>query len=524
MKIVNLVKSELIKNYSIKKLIIISVIMLVVSIGFVEIYSKMYEKSVWSFSNFQKKIEELSNKENRTLEEDYNLMVYEVKGKIYTYLNSLEIQGNDYARDLAEEMIRLSSTNIGIKILKENYDSSTIQQICNTSSYIFESPFQGEIHHLCTAYPKPELDTLYLENEEKINDYANILKSNKYYVYMEYLLNKGLIPEEEKEIANFIILNKVENSNHYLVLNLNQYRQLGLHANQELIKEAEFKPKNYNNSFPTYQDYVRYYTYLKEEAISKRNIILYSQEHSIPHDLAFNSDDQIDDYDIYLTTKSNVNLIFHFSVIVMVLVSITSGNIIAGEHSKGTIKNIITAPVRRCKILLSKFIYLILHTYIIWLIGLLFLSLYSGMKYGFTDLFTPKLLYMNHHVVEVNYYLYLLKELFVASIPVICFLSILFFLSAITLSTSITVGITSILAILSPIYWFLCANLKCRFLIYTPFLFFDVGFIHSKLEPYTNILKQANISYGRGIIISIVVTIILYGITNIVYTKRDIKN
>ena len=169
MKIVNLVKSELIKNYSIKKLIIISVIMLVVSIGFVEIYSKMYEKSVWSFSNFQKKIEELSNKENRTLEEDYNLMVYEVKGKIYTYLNSLEIQGNDYARDLAEEMIRLSSTNIGIKILKENYDSSTIQQICNTSSYIFESPFQGEIHHLCTAYPKPELDTLYLENEEKIN-------------------------------------------------------------------------------------------------------------------------------------------------------------------------------------------------------------------------------------------------------------------------------------------------------------------------------------------------------------------
>lgn len=524
MKVINLIKSEFIKNYSIKKLIIISIIMLAVSIGFVEIHSEIYEKGTWSFNTFKKEIEELSNKTDRTLEEDYNLMIYKVKGELYTYLTSLKVESNDYRKQLVDEIIRLSSTNIGIKVLKENYNNPTIQQICNTSTYMFDSIFQGEINHLCTAYQIEELNTLYLENEEKIKDYTNILESNKYYVYIKYLLDKELIAEDEKEMANFIILNKIENSNDYLSLNLKQYRQLSFNADYEFIKEEEFKSVNYNYSIPTYEDYVRYYTYLKKEAISKRNIILYSQKNSIPHDITFNSDDQIDNYDIYLTTKSKVNLVFHFSTIVMLLVSITSGNIISGEHNKGSIKNIITAPVRRWKILLSKFIYLILHTYIIWLIGLLFLSLYSGVKYGFSDLFTSKLLYINNSVVEVNYYLYLLKDLVVASIPVICFLSILFFLSTITLNTSITVGITSVLAILSPIYWFICANLKCKFLIYTPFLFFDVGFIHGKYEPYTNILKQVDISYSRGIIISLIITMILYIITNIIYSKRDVKN
>ena len=524
MKIINLVKSEFIKNYSIKKLIIISIIMLIVSIGFVEIYNKFYEKGPWWFNTFKKEIEELENKTNRTLEEEYNLSDYKLKSKLYTYLVSVNVKGNDYKVELARELMELYSENTSIKILKDNYNDPTIRQICNTSTFMFESMFQGTINHLCNAYKIEELDVLYLENEEKIKDYSDILKSNKYYLYVEYLKEKGLISDDERLMADLIISNKVESGYHYLSLNLKQYRQLGSKVDYEFIKEEDFDASDYNYTIPTYQDYIRYYTYLKEEAINKRNIILYSQNNSIPHDLAFNNDDWIDSNDIYLNTKSSVNLAFHFSTIVMLLVSITSGNIISGEHNKGTIKSIISAPVRRWKILASKFIYLILHTYIIWVIGLFFLSLYSGIKYGFGDLITPKLLYINNNVVEVNYYLFLFKDLFVASIPVICFLGILFFLSTITLSTSITVGVTSVLAILTPIYWFLCSNLKCKFLIYTPFLFFDVGFIHGKYEPYTTVLKQIDISYGRGIIISVLVTLFLYIMTNIVYIKRDIKN
>ena len=51
-----------------------------------------------------------------------------------------------------------------------------------------------------------------------------------------------------------------------------------------------------------------------------------------------------------------------------------------------------------------------------------------------------------------------------------------------------------------------------------------MGFIHGKYEPYTTILKQIDISYGRGIIVSVLVTLFLYIVTNIVYIKRDIKN
>ena len=103
--------------------------------------------------------------------------------------------------------------------------------------------------------------------------------------------------------------------------------------------------------------------------------------------------------------------------IIALIIAITSGGVISNAHNSGTIKNIITSPVRRWKILLSKFIYLVIDMYLIWFLGLLILSLCAGMKYGFSDLLTPKILYVGNEVIEVNYYLYLIKNIFLVSIP-----------------------------------------------------------------------------------------------------------
>lgn len=526
MKIINLIKSEFTKNYSIKKLVIISFVMLMVSIGVVEIYALWNTRGSIYQDNIDSRIEELKRKENRTLEEEYNLKIYELDKKIYDYLVSLQVSLGDYQEYLGSEISDSYSQNLSIRILQENREDPSVEQACHSNQTYFDSHFAGTINHLCDAYLESELDNLYEENQRKIKEYGNLLRENKYYKYLEYELEKGLVPPWELDMTNFIIQNKVEDYYHYLSRNLIQYRQIYVDSDDlpDSLEEFTKKGSEYYNGIKNYSDYVRYDTFLRKEASRYQDIIYYSSKHSIPHDLPLY--DEIDVYREYryTTAKSSVNLIFHYSVIVMILVSITSSGIVAKEHSMGTIKNIITAPVRRWKILLSKFIYLILHTYIIWLIGLFFLSLYSGIKYGFNDLFTPKLLYSSGRVIEVNYYLYLLKELFIASIPVICFLSILFFLSTITLNTSLTVGVTTILAIISPILWYFCDSLKIKTLVYIPFLFFDTGFIHGRLQPFVSMLKWVDISYVVGIFSSVVVTIILYVVTNIIYSRRDVKN
>ena len=87
------------------------------------------------------------------------------------------------------------------------------------------------------------------------------------------------------------------------------------------------------------------------------------------HDLEFDSYmDGIDVGQKYISSKVIVNQALNLSIIVIVIVILTSGGIISKEHLTGTEKILLTQPVKRWKVLLSKFIYLILHSYIIWII------------------------------------------------------------------------------------------------------------------------------------------------------------
>ena len=528
MKVISLIKSEFLKNYNIRKLCIITLILLIASIILTEFTNLFYQ--FYSYDDdsayWQDKYNELSKKDELTLEDEFDLYSAKVYIPINKYIKEKKLLNISWNIEVADDLVTALQKNYAINIFKENRNNLEIETICNINSFYFESSFQGEISHLCNLYSDEEIESLYLENNKIIDSYTNLLKEDKYYLYVKYLMDNDLLMEDEIKLAEEIISNKVESITDFRALNYNQY------INLPNIPEGYFSEEVFNgtfedNEFSTYKDYVRYYTNLNKDIIAEKEILLYSTKHNIKHDLSFDKTTHIgeEEYD-YFTSKTAVNQVFHLSLIVLIIVSITSGKIISEEHSKGTIKNIITAPVRRWKILLSKFIYLILHTYIIWLIGLLVISLYAGFRFGFNDLLTPKLIYINGHVIEVNYYLYLLKDLFLASIPVIAFLSILLFLSSVTLNTALTTSVTTILSILPVIMYYLCANFKSLFifLVKTPFMYFDCGFIFGKQEFYTTILKKTNMSLNYGILISLITIIVLYTITNIVYIKRDIKN
>ena len=63
-----------------------------------------------------------------------------------------------------------------------------------------------------------------------------------------------------------------------------------------------------------------------------------------------------------------------------------------------------------------------------------------------------------------------------------------------------------------------------KYIVYTPFWYLDLGYIFMNAENYQLSLKSISYNLGTGIIVSLITTIILLVISNLIYINRDIKN
>lgn len=536
MKIINLVKSEFIKNYNVKRWLIITIVLIIASLFPIRYTDNLLEEKATyddtgleiSIESFENALNNLQKKEEKTLDDEYEMFF---SRNYIDYMNILLNKKINHQNDwkfafIDEQVLPTLSENFLIEKIVNEQRYEEVLEFCdykdeNSSVYgikICQNILSADINN---GRNLTKLEELYKNNLQTITDYQQLLEEDKYYLYLQYQVDHGKI--EKDEFVQILLDKKVETNTDFLGLNYLQYQRLEENAEIEIMDEEEYN-QTPSGDYASYQEYVTYNTKLKNDAIKNREILLYSTEHEIEHDISYNLLDGVTEGIRYMNTKIKVNQVFHLSVVVMIIVAITNSGIISREHSKGTIKNIITTPVQRWKILLSKFIYLLLDTYLIWLLGLVIISLLAGIQYGFNDLLDPKLVYVGGQVKEVNYYLYILKDIFLASIPIICFLSVLFFLSAVTLNTSLTVGIISSLSVVSFFLWIMMITNSFPNIVYTPFWYLDCGYILSNAEIYVDSLRNVSYNLGTGIISSLIISIILYILTNIVYIKRDIKN
>ncbi len=505
----NLIKAEFIKNYSIKRTMIICLVLLIFSMFLINVIDPDVGKSRGNYlersiRSLDYTLDQILLKKEKSFEDEYHIFE---KTRTIEYIKKLQKQGVETQSDwrfsvIYDNVLPLVIQNYLIEKLRENPNHPNIVEACNSESQDSLNKNSTGFENLCDNIDSKNLEKLYQTNSSMIEDYEKIIEKNYYYLYLEYQVSHNFL-ENDPWISQ-LIDQKVESNMDFLGLNYMQYQAINNNRNYEID--------------------AKYHKEIPKLKTSRQAILLYSTMHGIKHDLSYNYFDMMWDDLRYMNTKLKVNQVFHLSVIVMIIVSITSGGIVSREHSQGTIKNIITAPVQRWKILLSKFIYLVLDTYIIWFLGLLILSLCAGIQYGFHDLFTPKLIFINGQVIEVNYYLYIIKNMLIASIPLICFLSILFFLTTVTRNTSLTVGITTSLGIISPFLWLLKMAGNFKYIVYTPLWYFDCGFIFNRSDVYIESLDKIDFNLSMGIIISLVVAVLLYIISNVIYIKEDIKN
>ena len=514
MKIIDLLKGEFIKNFKIKKIIIVLIILLLSIVGknyidelkITNDNKAILEQSVSYFKNqldFYK-----SHPDTNQIKKEWYLFSnqknYEMYNKLLKSEKYNDLSTQSWQHELSRRIVKIDTLVFWIEKYKvdKNIDVSWINE--NYEFTLMYQDYLKKLSNMSNEELSQEQDMM-LKTK---SDFENLLKDNKYYKYIEYILNNNIddaigiydIFELETKYYKKIIDNKVEEES-YLVKNINQLRTLGV---------FNYKNKRAND--------------LRDSILKKdREILEYSIDKVIKQDISYGAIG-VEAESLYISTKSCVNGVLDLSIVVMILVVLLDGNIVSKEHNNGTEKLLLTTSNKRWKILLSKFLYLILETYIIWFVALLLLLLFAGLKYGFNDLITPKILYQNGKIIEVNYIIYIIKQIFYCSIPVLAFISIVFMISTITLNSGLTYGLCMIFAIISPFMWYFIYNYHLSLLSFLPFPYFMFSSVVNVTEDYLGSVDVSNASEVYGIIISLVTFVICYIISNIVFIKRDVKN
>ena len=508
MKIINLVKCEFIKNYTFKKIIGVLIILIFSVVGVTESqeYCFSYSSSVTTeldyFENeYQFILEYPSEDVDYQLYQEYILpKTISAYKKLLTLEDCEEFNYGSWQLTLTREKISLE---------KQLY---FIDKYLNKEFVSLEWLEHDEALSAVKVLSNLNSDELLVRKDEInniIKQYDLLITENKFYKYVEYEISKYenngvslIINDTNISMFQEIVNKKIESERHYYVLNI--YSLLN------------FVSTGYDSKYVE--------KIAKEEKAKYKSILEYAIKNDIKHDLSNNGIvDMNSDY-FYMTSKKVVNQIFSLSIVIMILVILTSGDIVSKEHSLGTERMIMTSPNKRWKILLSKFIYMVLNVYIMWFIALLLLSIYASVKYGVIDLFTPKLIYFNNKVIEVNYYLFIIIKLFYVSIPVISLITLVFMLSTITLNTTITVGIAMAMTVISPFLWYLIQQFKIILLAYTPIPYFMFSQVINLNVNYLKTMEFTMISESYGIFISILTIVVCYIISLVVYIKRDVKN
>lgn len=244
-------------------------------------------------------------------------------------------------------------------------------------------------------------------------------------------------------------------------------------------------------------------------------------------------------FSAFLDAKAFIEMI-----IVFMIIAVVTGDIVSSEYSPATIKMLLAKPVSRFKILLSKFIAIFAANVFLIIIPQILLFIVLGIKGGFPNMSSPVgvgTIYQYDKTVIVQnnqmglspvvgstqivpyskYFMYVtgMDLLFIATCVSMCFLiSVLIKNSGIAIGSSVGIGLVmSIIGIMA-----LQGALPEALQKVSPY--FPMTYASSDMVVYGLLAKRINnpsITIGMGVGVFIIYTLICFGISSLVFTKRD---
>lgn len=169
-----------------------------------------------------------------------------------------------------------------------------------------------------------------------------------------------------------------------------------------------------------------------QKAEEKMQIGLYRLEHDIKVNTADNGG-----INLWSTLDMSVSAISIISMLIIVI----AGSSVANEFSNGTIKFLLINPVKRGKILVSKYITVITFSYIILAVFYVMNILFGVLFHGAGDLFAPYLYVRDGAVKEISSFLSLGKDYLLGSISIVVMATLAFAISSLVRSAALAIGV-----------------------------------------------------------------------------------
>lgn len=507
MKLMKLTYNEILKQVKKKGFIISLCILILFSIGLPVLYKLFaYSNTTYPiFDDSSKNYYENQIIKNPSTNDDklFNELLNE-KISIIDYAISKKEQSTSFKNTLYDEYtsVKLSIIVLDKLINNEKINTKNIDEwfMLNTTDYI--------------NYPKQELIKQKQVLEKQALELKNTIDKNDYTWYLKRQIQMmSNDSENDKKIINLLkeLINlNITDENDFRAKEANKIIDY-YNQKEQIITEQEYNKQN-NNKL-SYETYVKI---TKEKNKEIDNNILKSY-YAIRNNYEYSNN-----------AKTTLNEIITNNItIISIVIVVIAGGIVANEFQKGTIRLLVIRPSKRWKILLSKFLAVISLTIIFGVITYIMSFITCSISFGFKELLANDLSVIGTQVVKTSYITSSISSFFIQLIPIIFIALGAFFLSTITNSTALSVGLSIFVLMGSSLAMMVLLMLKFPFvdLTFLPYLNFNQFVPLNKITLLDNyMMYQIYYTLPKALLVLGIWGIILYTISNVVFTKKDIKN
>jgi ABC-2 type transport system permease protein len=229
-------------------------------------------------------------------------------------------------------------------------------------------------------------------------------------------------------------------------------------------------------------------------------------EYRLEHNIAPNTEETM-----WTFVESNAGVVTFVGLFAIIV----AAGIVASEFSWGTIKLLLIRPISRTKILLSKYLTVLLFGASMLVILFIFSILLGLILFGVGDQ-VPHLAYVNGEVQEQSIVVYLIKTYLLKTIDVLMMATMAFMISAVFRSSSLAIGISLFLL-------FMGANATALIAMKFDWAKYSL-FANTDLTQYTGEMQP--LVEGMTMSFSIIMLLIYFAIflflAFFVFNKRDV--
>lgn len=482
-----LIKNEITKIFK-KKSIYIT---LLVILGFVILTNCIYKYflqntnyNIYSDNYIQYTKEELA-KLDPNKPSDIKMYI-ELKSEVEIYDMIQKYEKNSWQRDILQTQVSSYMNEKNTYLYGENKDLEKVTEIEQKINKILEKLNQDDWKYFAQEELEQAQTTLSNLQDQKANT-----QDKQELQSMEIAIKNA---EVDKEVAQYRLHKDIKYGN--------DYRNDALRKYQSAVKNViEYESKTTDLKYGEKQEYN---SYVEDKEVNK---------YIIENNVDINNQNDI--------RGILENFFSEYGLFIIVMIVMIAGTIVSEEFNKGTIKLLLVKPYSRNKILLSKFI-TVLIMIVFSIVAILIMELLvGGIIFGYDSLSIPILEYNfeTQSLESINIFTYLGIEI-MTQLPKLLLLATLAFACS-TLFTN------SALAITIPLLGYMSADMINMLAIQykVQFMKFFVSLSWDFQEYlYGNLPKMEGMTLGFSVVICILYFIAMLIPTFIAFKKKNIKN